>query len=150
MHVLKERNVRMTVNEQMLQGHWNEIKGKLRERWGHLSGDELEMTHGNVDQLVGTIQRQTGETRESVERYLEQLINNGSSVAEEAAATVRQYAQATQQSIQATADQAVQAAKAGYARTGQVVKERPLESLAVCFGVGLITGVVAGLALRSR
>lgn len=140
----------MAVNQQTLEGNWNEIKGKLRERWGHLSGDELESAHGDVDQLVGTIQQKTGEARSSVEQYLEELTNNGSSVVAKAAETVREYAHTAQESVQDAAKQAADAVKTGYEKTEQAVQKRPLESLGVSFGAGLITGVVVGLMLRSR
>jgi len=53
----------MTVNQQTLEGNWNEIKGKLHERWGQLTQDDLQRARGDVDQLVGLIQRKTGEAR---------------------------------------------------------------------------------------
>ena len=140
----------MTVNQQTLEGNWNEIKGKLRERWGQLSGNELDSAQGNVEQLVGTIQRKTGEARESVERYLEELAGDGASMLGRAAETVRNYAAGATGSAQDIAQQTAEAVRAGYNKTEEVVRRRPVESLAVCFGVGLITGVVVGLLVRSR
>jgi uncharacterized protein YjbJ (UPF0337 family) len=140
----------MTVNQQTLAGSWNEIKGKLHKRWGQLSDDELESAHGDLEQLVGTIQRRTGEAREAVEQYLEELTNNGASMAAKAAEVVRDYAHSAQQSVQDAAKQATESAKAGYRATEQAVQRRPVESLAVCFGAGVITGVVVGLLVRSR
>ena len=37
------------VNQQVLQGHWNEIKGKIRSRWGQLTNDDLQKFDGDVD-----------------------------------------------------------------------------------------------------
>ena len=51
------------VNQQTLQGNWNELKGKLREKWGQLTNEDLQVAQGNVDQLIGLIQRKTGEAR---------------------------------------------------------------------------------------
>jgi dTDP-4-amino-4,6-dideoxygalactose transaminase len=45
---------------------------------------------------------------------------------------------------------AADTARAGYDQTGKMIRSRPVESLAVCFGVGLITGVVVGLLIRSK
>ena len=61
----------MNVNIQALKGNWNEIKGKLRNKWGQLTNDDLQQARGNIDQLVGLIQRKTGEARTSVEKFLE-------------------------------------------------------------------------------
>ena len=147
------------VNQQVFEGHWNEIQGKLRDRWGQLTEDELQRFDGNVQQLVGMIQRKTGEAREKVESYLEE-ITNGSSVSNavkavkettgKAVENVRAYAAQATESVQETAGQAAEQLRAGYAEAEQFVRRRPVESLAVCFGAGLITGVVVGLVLRSR
>ena len=60
-------------NQQTLQGNWNEIKGKICTHWGQLTDDDLSQFHGEVDSLVGTIQRKTGEGREAIEKYLHEL-----------------------------------------------------------------------------
>lgn len=140
----------MTVNEQVLEGNWNEIKGELRQRWGQLSDDQLELAHGSVEQLVGTIQRQTGETREAVERYLEELTDRSASSVAHAAEVVRNYTHATQETLHNAAEQTSEAFNAGYRKAEQTVQKRPVESLAACFGAGLITGVVVSLMMRSR
>ena len=61
------------INQQTLQGNWNEIKGKLRSKWGSLTDDDVKVFNGNVEQLVGTIQRKTGATSESIEQFFEQF-----------------------------------------------------------------------------
>ena len=61
------------INQQVLQGNWNEIKGKLRSKWGQLTNDDVKSFDGNIDQLLGLIQKRTGEGRESVERFLNDL-----------------------------------------------------------------------------
>jgi uncharacterized protein YjbJ (UPF0337 family) len=80
------------MNQQTLEGNWNEIKGKLHERWGQLTNDDLQKARGNVDQLVGLIQRKTGEARERVEQYLNDLTSNGGAGVSKMAETVRGYA----------------------------------------------------------
>lgn len=140
----------MSVNQQILEGKWNEIKGKVHEKWGQVSDDELQRVGGNVDQLVGLIQRKTGESREAVERYLEQLAANGASAVGRATETMKEYTQQAAESVQHSAKRAADSVRGGYIQTGRFVRERPVESLAVCFGVGLITGIVAGLMLRSK
>jgi uncharacterized protein YjbJ (UPF0337 family) len=54
------------INAQQLQGHWNEVRGKIRKKWGQLSNDDLAEFRGNVDELVGVIQRKTGVARAQV------------------------------------------------------------------------------------
>ena len=67
-----------------------------------------------------------------------------------AAETVRDCAQHASESVQHTAKQAADQIRAGYDEAGRLVRSRPGESLLVCFGVGLIAGVVIAMSLRSR
>jgi uncharacterized protein YjbJ (UPF0337 family) len=149
----------MALNQQTLEGNWNEIKGKLHERWGQLTQDDLQKARGNVDQLVGLIQRKTGEARERVEQYLNEITSNGGG-ASRMADTVRGYASSAVESMRgygSTATESAEEARAraaemlrgGYAQTERMIQQRPLESLAVGFGAGLITGVIIGLVMRS-
>jgi uncharacterized protein YjbJ (UPF0337 family) len=150
----------MNLNQQTLEGNWNEIKGKLRERWGQLSQDDLQMARGNVDQLVGVIQKKTGEARERVEQYLSELTSNGGSTVGRVAEAVRGYASSAAEHVRgygSTATESAEEARAraaemlrgGYVQTERMIQQRPMESLAVGFGAGLITGVIIGLVMRS-
>jgi len=136
------------INQQTLQGNWNEIKGKLRSKWGALTDDDLTVFNGNVDQLLGAIQRKTGEARESIEQFFEQFSANGASSIGQAGETVRAYAQQAAEAVQETSKHAAASVREGYADVENMVRQRPAESLAVCFGVGVVTGVVVGLLLR--
>jgi uncharacterized protein YjbJ (UPF0337 family) len=149
------------LNQQMLKGNWNEIQGELRKRWGQLTDNELQQFDGNAAQLVGMIQRKTGEAREEVENFLEQIAGDSSSTLENASETVRKYAENLSENVSDYAAKAGESAKAaagraaehvreGYKQTEETVRRRPAQSLAVCFGAGLISGVVVGLMLRSR
>jgi len=138
------------VNQQTLQGNWNEIKGKLRSKWGQLTNDDLQSAHGNIDQLVGLIQRKTGEARSSVEKFLEEATSSGASAFGQAAETAREYAQQAMETVQERSKQAADSVREGYEQAEEMIKERPAESAAVCFGVGMLVGVILGLALRSR
>jgi uncharacterized protein YjbJ (UPF0337 family) len=54
-----------------LKGKWNELKGRVRERWGDLTNDDLDRIEGKRDQLIGTIQQRYGKARDEVEREVE-------------------------------------------------------------------------------
>lgn len=138
------------MNEQTLQGNWNEIKGKLRSKWGALTDDDLKVFNGNLDQLMGTIQRKTGEARENIEQFFEQFTSNGAAAITRAGDAVRGYAQQAADAVQETSKNAAASVRKGYAEAEGMVRQRPAESLAVCFGAGLITGVVVGLLVRWR
>jgi uncharacterized protein YjbJ (UPF0337 family) len=50
-----------------IKGDWNIIKGKLKQKWARLTDDDLQFLDGKQDELLGRIQKRTGETREAVE-----------------------------------------------------------------------------------
>jgi uncharacterized protein YjbJ (UPF0337 family) len=137
-------------NQQILAGNWNEIKGQLRQKWGQLTDDDLPQIRGEAEQIIGIIQRKTGEAREAIERYLQEVSGSAAAAIGTAAETVGDYAQHASETVQDTAQQAADQVRAGYDAAERFVRDRPKESLAVCFGVGVITGVVIALLLRSR
>jgi uncharacterized protein YjbJ (UPF0337 family) len=53
-----------------LKGDWNIAKGKLKQTYGNLTDDDLRYTEGQEDELVGRIQKRTGQTKEAVEKAL--------------------------------------------------------------------------------
>lgn len=147
------------VNQQTLKGHWDEIQGKLRDRWGQLTNDELDQFEGDAQQLVGMIERKTGESREQIENYLEEITSDSGSALHNAAENVRHYAETAAENVGEMTAQASTAireraksvadtARTGYENTERLVRDKPAASLAVCFGVGMITGVIVGLAMR--
>jgi len=138
------------VNQQVLQGNWNEWKGKLRQKWGQLTNDDVQNFSGNVDQLVGLIQRKTGEARQSIEQYFDELAANGSSAFSQAAETVRNYANQAAETVQETSKKTADAVRKGADDAQEMIRQRPAESAAVCFGAGMVFGVVLGLILRGR
>jgi uncharacterized protein YjbJ (UPF0337 family) len=140
----------MSVNQQTLEGNWNEIKGKIHEKWGEVTKDELQKARGNVDQLVGVIQRKTGEARASIEEFLDELAGGGAGAVSRVAEKVRSYASQAAGSMEDVGGRARDAVRGGFEHTGRMVQQRPVESMAVGFGAGLITGVVIGLMIRPR
>ncbi len=50
-----------------IKGDWNIIKGNLKQKWATLTDDDLQYLDGKQDELLGRIQKRTGETREAVE-----------------------------------------------------------------------------------
>ncbi|MFN0075992.1 MAG: CsbD family protein [Prosthecobacter sp.] len=50
-----------------IKGDWNIIKGNLKQKWAKLTDDDLQFIEGQQDELLGRIQKRTGETREAVE-----------------------------------------------------------------------------------
>lgn len=55
------------MNWDQIAGRWVEMRGKVREQWGKLTEDDLDVIAGRRDQLVGLLQRRYGLTREAIE-----------------------------------------------------------------------------------
>lgn len=53
-----------------IKGDWNIAKGKLKQQWAKLTDDDLQLVEGKHEELLGRIQKRTGETRETVEKAL--------------------------------------------------------------------------------
>lgn len=58
------------MNNLQIKGDWNIIKGKLIQKWANLTDDDLQYAEGKKDELIGRIQKRTGESREAVEKAL--------------------------------------------------------------------------------
>ncbi len=58
------------MNKLELTGNWNVTKGKLKQKFGQLTEDDLKYTEGLEDELIGRIQKRTGQTKDAVERAL--------------------------------------------------------------------------------
>jgi len=50
-----------------IKGEWNIIKGNLKQKWAKLTDDDLKFIEGKQDELLGRIQKRTGESKEAVE-----------------------------------------------------------------------------------
>ena len=56
-----------------LRGNWNIAKGKIKQEWGELTDDDLDYQEGQEEELVGRIQRKTGERKERVNEFFENM-----------------------------------------------------------------------------
>lgn len=133
-----------------IEGNWNKIKGRIQERWGDVTDDELGKARGNVNQLVGAIQQKTGEAREAIEHFIEDVASGGSSMVGKAARTASHYAEQAAEAARRGYQQASGQISAGVEQAQETVRQRPVESLVVAFGAGMIVGVVTAIMMRTR
>lgn len=61
-----------------IKGDWNIVKGKLKQKWAKLTDDDLQYIEGKQDELIGRIQKRTGETREIVEKAFKESCGTSS------------------------------------------------------------------------
>jgi uncharacterized protein YjbJ (UPF0337 family) len=60
------------MNSDTLKGKWKEMKGSVKERWGRLTDNDLEVIDGQHDQLIGKIQQRYGIAREAAQKQVEE------------------------------------------------------------------------------
>jgi uncharacterized protein YjbJ (UPF0337 family) len=64
------------MNKLEMKGNWNVAKGKLKQKWGKLTDDDLRYMEGAEDELIGRIQKRTGEQREAVEKAVKEALES--------------------------------------------------------------------------
>lgn len=134
------------VNQQVLDGNWHTLSDKLKAKWDQLTDDDLPTFNGNVEQLVERIQHKTGEPRELIEKFLDELTDEGASVF----SAVRDKVEATAGQAAESARGGYEALRQGYAEAEKVVQQRPGQAVAIAFGLGLLGGLGVAVLLRDR
>ena len=56
-----------------IKGSLNQVKGKMKQKWARLMHDDLLLEEGREDELLGRIQKQTGETKEHLRHLISRL-----------------------------------------------------------------------------
>ena len=53
------------------KGTWNEVKGKLKQKYGQLTDNDLAFSEGKDDELLGRLQQKVGKTKDELRREIE-------------------------------------------------------------------------------
>lgn len=61
------------MNELQLKGNWNQVKGKIKQKYADLTDDDLTYVEGKEEELLGRLQKKTGKTKEELKREIESL-----------------------------------------------------------------------------
>ncbi|PIJ48420.1 hypothetical protein BL250_15805 [Erwinia sp. OLTSP20] len=56
------------MNKDQASGNWKEFKGKVKEKWGKLTDDDMQIINGKRDQLIGKIQARYGYEKDRAEK----------------------------------------------------------------------------------
>src|SRR5580698_3318660 len=145
------------IAQDVLEGKWHTIRGKLKSKWAKLTDDDLLNVDGGIEQLIGKIQRRTGESREAIEHFIDQA----ASASDRVSHTVHESLDKAQQAVSQSLDSANQAAhetahrvaervRGRYQDAEQAIHDRPAQAMMVAFGVGLVSGLGLALVLKSH
>ena len=58
------------MNQDRIEGRWKQLKGKVKEQWGKLTDDDLDVIAGRRDQLLGRIQQRHGLAKDEADRQV--------------------------------------------------------------------------------
>jgi uncharacterized protein YjbJ (UPF0337 family) len=61
------------MEKQQMKGSWNEVKGKLKQKYGELTDDDLIYQEGKEDEMYGRLQQRLGKTKEEIKREIDTL-----------------------------------------------------------------------------
>ena len=62
------------MNQDIFQGKWKKIKGRIKEEWAGLTDDDLDKVEGKAEQLVGVLQEKFGYTKEKANESLQDFL----------------------------------------------------------------------------
>lgn len=61
------------MNMSIFKGNWNELKGKLKQRYSSLTDDDLLFEEGKEDEFIGRLQKKLGKTNEEIRSMLRDI-----------------------------------------------------------------------------
>lgn len=64
------------MNWDQVQGKWKQIKGSVKQQWGKLTDDDLDMVAGSKDKFIGVLQERYGLAREEAQRRADEWANS--------------------------------------------------------------------------
>jgi uncharacterized protein YjbJ (UPF0337 family) len=63
------------MNSDRIEGNWKEMKGKVQQKWGKLTDDDLDVIDGRREELVGKIQQAYGKSRDEAKNEVDKYFN---------------------------------------------------------------------------
>jgi uncharacterized protein YjbJ (UPF0337 family) len=63
----------MSATSDKISGNWNIIKGKLKQKYGELTDDDLTYVEGKEDELFGRIEKRTGKAKSEVKKFIDEV-----------------------------------------------------------------------------
>jgi uncharacterized protein YjbJ (UPF0337 family) len=61
------------MNQDRIAGQWKQLSGKIKEKWGKLTDDDLRQAEGNTEYLTGRIQERYGIARDVAETQVKEF-----------------------------------------------------------------------------
>lgn len=136
----------MTTKEE-IQGTWNQLAGAVKGKYSQITGDDLAGIQGNVQQLAGLIQKKTGKAREEIEEFLRSVSGTTATTVGRISDAASDMATKASETFREGYDYARDASRDGIKTATETVQHRPVESLLLAMGIGVVAGLIIGTSL---
>ena len=129
-----------------VEGNWKQIKGRVKERWGKLTNDDLTAIAGRRDRLEGMIQERYGYASARVRNEIEDWQRSLESGLEEQIASLRSGIQTLSSAVERIADEQLahtrSTAEKALNDAEEAFRRNPLVVIAVALGLGFLIGML--------
>jgi uncharacterized protein YjbJ (UPF0337 family) len=129
-----------------VEGNWKQIKGRVKERWGKLTNDDLTAIAGRRDRLEGMIQERYGYASARVRNEIEDWQRSLESGLEEQIASLRSGIRTLSSAVERIADEQLTHTRSTAEKALNDVEEafrrNPLVVIAVALGLGFLIGML--------
>jgi uncharacterized protein YjbJ (UPF0337 family) len=129
-----------------VEGNWKQMRGRVKERWGNLTDEDLTVIAGRRDQLEGMIQERYGYARERARREIEDWCRSIESNLAEEIESLRSGIQSLVSLVDRVAKEQFPHARArttaALNEAEEAVKRNPISALAIALSLGFLIGVL--------
>jgi uncharacterized protein YjbJ (UPF0337 family) len=74
-HAFEFHQKEISMNKDILQGKWNQVKGDVRSYWGKLTDDDVTQIQGDAEKMIGKLQERYGYAREQAQKELNDFLD---------------------------------------------------------------------------
>jgi uncharacterized protein YjbJ (UPF0337 family) len=144
-------------NQDTLKANWDSITGAVKEKFDNITREDLNHVKGNFEAFATLLQRKAGQTRQQVERLIDDSSHSGEGLYHKASESVNEmahqagdYLKGGFEVVREKYESAMETIEQGYDSAYDMVERRPMETITCVAGVGLLAGVLLGISLSSR
>ena len=70
----RKNGMDVILNKDIMVGQWEQLKSRVKQRWGRLTDDQLDLISGSGDELAGLIRKRYGYTHEKARKDVDEFI----------------------------------------------------------------------------
>lgn len=63
------------INQDILEGKWKQLRGKVKQQWGRLTDDHLDQISGRAEELAGLLQEHYGYTQARAQKEVDDFVH---------------------------------------------------------------------------